>query len=174
MSWPRIETERLVLREWLDSDFEAWARMEADESVMRWVGRDRKTADRTEAWRAMAMFIGHFYLRGYTMFAVEEKRSGAFVGRVGPWKPEGWPDLEIGWAIDRSRWECGYATEAARAAAAWTHEVLHADHVVHFIEPDNIRSIRVAEKLGARVAGSYQLFGKIDVLTYRTELPLTL
>src|SRR6266566_652232 len=89
-----------------------------------------------------------------------------------PWKPEGWPDLEIGWAVDRSRWGRGYATEAARAAANWVHRTLKADRVVHLIQEQNVRSIRVAEKLGAKLDGTRTLFGTIDVLVYRTGLPL--
>lgn len=172
MSWPRIETERLLLREWREEDLDAFARMSADEEVMRFIGRDGKTAGRDEAWRMMAMFIGHFQLRGYTMWAVEEKKTGEFVGRVGPWKPEGWPDLEIGWGIDRSRWGMGYATEAARASAVWVHRELDADHVIHFIDPANTRSVAVAGKIGARPSGTFKLFGKVDVTVYRTDLPI--
>ena len=81
------------------------------------------------------------------------------------------PDLEIGWAIERSRWGRGYAAEAARAAADWVHRTLGADHVVHFIQERNVRSIRVAEKLGAKLDGTFELFG-VDVLVYRTQLPI--
>ena len=170
--WGSIETERLLLRPWREDDLERFALMEADEETMRYLGRDGRPVDRAESWRAMAMFIGHLHLRGYTMWAVEEKSSGDFIGRVGPWKPEGWPDLEIGWAIERSRWGRGYATEAARAAARWVHHELGADHVVHFIQEENARSICVAEKLGARLDGTFKLFGTIDVLVYRTDLPV--
>jgi RimJ/RimL family protein N-acetyltransferase len=172
MSWPVLETERLVLREWRESDMDAWARLQADEEVMRWIGRDGRPLGRIDAWRGMAMFVGHFHLRGYSHWAIEEKATGEFVGRAGPFMPEGWPELEIGWAIDRSRWGRGYATEAARAAAGWVHAELGADHVVHFIAPDNARSIRVAEKLGSQPDGTFKLFGEIDVIVYRTLLPL--
>jgi RimJ/RimL family protein N-acetyltransferase len=170
LDWPTLETPRLILRPWKPSDFEPYARFSADEESMRWLGRDGRPMDAAETWRTICLFIGHWYLRGYTLWAVEEKASGEFVGRVGPWKPHGWPDLEIGWAIDRSRWGHGYATEAARAAADWVYRTLKADHVVHLIHEQNTRSIRVAEKLGARRDGTCQLFGA-EVLVYRTALP---
>ncbi|TMB54125.1 MAG: GNAT family N-acetyltransferase [Deltaproteobacteria bacterium] len=172
LDWPALETERLILRPWKPEDFEPYARFSADEESMRYLGRDGRPTDAAETWRTICLFIGHWYLRGYTFWAVEEKATGEFVGRVGPWKPEGWPDLEIGWAVDRSRWGRGYATEAARAAADWVHRTLGADHVVHLIHEQNVRSIRVAEKLGAKRDGTCTLFGTIDVLVYRTGLPL--
>ena len=74
---------------------------------------------RSEAWRNMAMVLGHWQLRGFGLWAVEEQERGVLAGRVGCWQPEGWPGLEIGWTLRRSFWGMGYATEAARAALEW-------------------------------------------------------
>jgi RimJ/RimL family protein N-acetyltransferase len=168
-----IETERLILRDWRPDDLEAVARMSADPEWAAFMFPGGKPATRADAWRGMAMFIGHKVLRGYTMFVVEEKETGEFIGRVGPWKPEGWPDLEIGWGIDRSRWGRGYAIEAARAAAAWVHENVGVDHAIHLIDPGNARSIRVAEKLGAVRGGTFVIpMTGVEVDVWRTELPL--
>src|SRR5438552_3330124 len=144
LDWPTLETERLLLRPWKPEDFEPYARFSADEESMRYLGRDGRPTAAAETWRTICLFIGHWYLRGYTLWAVEEKATGEFVGRVGPWKPEGWPDLEIGWAVDRSRWVRGYATEAARAAAVWVLRTLGADRVVHLIQEQHVRPIRRA------------------------------
>jgi RimJ/RimL family protein N-acetyltransferase len=97
----RIETERLILRE-IDPvrDFESWAKTLADERTVRYL--DGKVLDRALAWRNMAAIIGHWEIRGYGFFSVEEKATGEWVGRVGPWYPEGWPEPEIGWTIRRS------------------------------------------------------------------------
>ena len=62
----------------------------------------------------MALFIGHWALRGYGIWVVE--REGALIGRIGLWQPEGWPGLEVGWLLGRDAWGHGYATEAARAS----------------------------------------------------------
>jgi RimJ/RimL family protein N-acetyltransferase len=82
---------------------------------MRYVG-DRGSLSREDAWRQFAMLAGHWTLRGYGMWILEELSSGAFVGRVGLHFPEGWPDREVGWALARPYWGRGYALEAASAA----------------------------------------------------------
>ena len=170
MTW--IETERLILRDLDETDFDGWARMAADPKVMEFIGRERRIETPDMAWRSLAMTIGHRVLRGFSFFAVEEKDTGDYVGRVGPWQPEGWADLEIGWAIDSSRWGRGYAFEAARAAADWAHRELKADHVIHYIEPLNSRSQSVAKKLGGQLIGKQMLFSSFEVDIWRTELPV--
>jgi RimJ/RimL family protein N-acetyltransferase len=109
-----LETERLIMRMWRDADFEEYAELCADPEVMRYLGG--KVFDRTEAWRQMASMIGHWYLRGYGIWAVEEKVSGRLAGRIGCINPEGWPGFEVGWTLKREFWGKGYATEAGRRA----------------------------------------------------------
>src|SRR5213596_1678006 len=82
LDWPTLETERLILRPWKPEDFEPYARFSADEESMRYLGRDGRPTDAAETWRTICLFIGHWYLRGYTLWAVEEKATGEFVGRV--------------------------------------------------------------------------------------------
>jgi RimJ/RimL family protein N-acetyltransferase len=146
-----------------ETDFETYARMCADEEVMRYIGG--KAFSRAEAWRHMASVVGHWHLRGYGHWAVEEKSSGQFVGRVGMQHPEGWPDFEIGWTIAREHWGKGYATEAARRALDYAFDELKREHVISLIHPENRASIKVAEKLGERVEGRTEVLG-IDVLVY--------
>ena len=99
---PVIETERLRLTALDERHFEAYASMLADPSSTRFVG-DGEPLDRMNAWRSMAMLLGHWQLRGYGMWAIELKDSGEFVGRVGLHRPEGWPDLELGWMLKPSQ-----------------------------------------------------------------------
>jgi RimJ/RimL family protein N-acetyltransferase len=87
------------------------------------------------------------------MFSVCEKATGRWVGRVGPWAPEGWPGTEVGWAIIRDCWGRGYATEAAIAAIDWAFDRLGWTQVIHCIDPANIASQVVARKLGSRNFG---------------------
>src|SRR5687767_306644 len=110
----QLETDRLVLRLFVESDLEAYARICADPEVMKYLG-SRKPLNRAEAWRQMAFFLGHWQLRGYGIWAVEEKAGGALVGRIGLHNPEGWPGLEVGWLLGRAVWGRGYAPEGARA-----------------------------------------------------------
>jgi RimJ/RimL family protein N-acetyltransferase len=148
---PVLETERLWLRGWQPSDSDPYAAMAADPEVMRYVGG---VLDPVESWRQMALFAGHWALRGYGLWALERKEDGALIGRAGLWNPEGWPGLEIGWMLARDAWGRGYATEAARAAMDWAWTVLGSERLISLIDPQNAASIRVAERLGQRRMGS--------------------
>jgi RimJ/RimL family protein N-acetyltransferase len=149
-------TERLLLRPFHQGDLDAYAAMCADPEVMRYIG-EGKPLSREGAWRNMAMVAGHWVLRGFGMWAVEERSSGAFVGRVGLHYPEGWPGKEVGWALARPHWGKGYAFEAARAALAHAFDVLRWPRAISLIDPENHRSIRLAERLGERVEGEFFL-----------------
>lgn len=164
----RLETQRLVLRMWSEDDFEPYAKLCADPDVMRFLGG--KTYDRTEAWRAMASIIGHWHLRGYGHWAVEEKASGKFAGRIGFLNPEGWPGFELGWTLAKEFWGKGYATEGARRALEYAFTKLDRNHVISLIHPENLASIRVAERLGEKLEGTAKIFGN-DVLVYGLDRP---
>ncbi|GAA0713423.1 GNAT family N-acetyltransferase [Dokdonella soli] len=155
---PRIETERLRLTAFGDRHFEAYASMLADASSTRFVG-DGQPLDRMNAWRSMAMLLGHWALRGYGMWAVELKDSGEFVGRVGLHNPEGWPDLELGWMLMPARRRKGYATEAARAALDFAFTQVKALRAVSLIRVENSESERVARRLGGRQATTIDFLG---------------
>jgi RimJ/RimL family protein N-acetyltransferase len=139
----------------------------ADPEVMRYLG-DRGTLSREDAWRQMAMLAGHWELRGFGMWAVEERASGDFVGRVGLHFPEGWPDREVGWALARPFWGKGLAVEAARAALTHAFTELGWDAAISLIAPDKARSIRLAERLGERFDRMVPLRGH-EVCLYRIE-----
>jgi len=111
---------------------------------------------RADAWRNMAAAIGHWEIRGYGFFSVESRESGEWIGRVGPWFPEGWPEPEIGWTLSRQYWGRGYATEAARAAVEYARSELGWKRIVHVILKGNERSIAVAERIGSRFLQSQQ------------------
>ena len=163
-----LETERLIMRMWRDADFEEYAELCADPEVMRYLGG--KVFDRTEAWRQMASMIGHWYLRGYGIWAVEEKASGRLAGRIGCINPEGWPGFEVGWTLKREFWGKGYATEAGRRALEYGFHELDKPHVISLIHPENRASIRVAERLGETLEGNARVF-ETDVLVYGIDRP---
>ena len=164
---PSLETERLLLRMFSEGDFEDYARMCADPEVMRYLG-EGKPLPRLEAWRQIAFIIGHWQLRGYGFWAVEEKSSGKLVGRIGFFNPEGWPGFELGWTFMREAWGKGYATEGGRRALTYAFEEMGREHVISLIHPNNLASIRVAERLGEKLEGRTELFGH-EVLIYGLE-----
>jgi len=165
----RLETERLVLRMFRPGDFEPYALMCADPDVTRYLG-DGRPLTRQETWRQMAMILGHWRLRRYGLWAVEERATGAFMGRIGLFNPEGWPALEIGWVLGQPYWGRGYATEGARRVLEHAFTDLGIAHLISLIHPDNVASIRVAERIGERFEGHTLLFGR-QVLVYGIDPP---
>jgi RimJ/RimL family protein N-acetyltransferase len=159
----RLETDRLILRLFREADLDSYAEMCGDAEVMKYLGGAVMT--RSEAWRSMAMIVGHWQLRGFGLWAVEERDTGQLAGRVGCWRPEGWPGLELAWTLRRSFWGRGYATEAARAALDVAHNRLGQPHVISMIHSENEASIRVAKRLRMRLEGRTDLLGH-PVLVY--------
>lgn len=165
---PEVETERLRLRAFGPADLEPFAAMMADPAVAETVGG---VQSREDAWRTMAMFAGGWSLSGFGVWAVERRADGAFLGRCGLWEPEGWPVTEVGWALVRSAWGQGYATEAGRAAMAWGFEhVPGLDRIGSVIAPGNTRSIAVAERLGM-VRGRSVVVRGHDAVVYERLRP---
>jgi RimJ/RimL family protein N-acetyltransferase len=143
---PILETERLVLRALKPDDFETYARFMADEDVTRHL--TGKPMGRADAWRNMAMVVGHWALRGYGRWAVERKSDRVFVGHVGLWNPEGWPGLEVGWTLAKEFWGQGYASESARAAMRYGFLTQDVDRLISVIDVANEASQRVAQSIG--------------------------
>jgi len=143
---PLLETERLIMRDFHDGDFEAFASFMADPDVMRYLTGNPMS--RAEAWRNLAGILGHWMLRGYGLWAVERKSDHAFIGRVGMINPEGWPGLEIGWTLGKPYWGMGYATEAAACAMRYAFLTQPVAKLISCIHPDNVPSQAVALRLG--------------------------
>jgi len=138
-------------------DFEEYSAIHTDAEVTRFTAR--KHLDRMETWRHLAMIAGHWHLRGFGMWGVFEKDSDRLVGRVGFYQPDGWPDFELGWTIGRNWWGKGYATEAAQRCVEFAFRDLDRDHLISLIDPLNVASIRVAERIGETVQGDVTVDG---------------
>jgi RimJ/RimL family protein N-acetyltransferase len=154
---PTIETPRLTLREFRAADHAPYADYLANERMMRFLGG---VASADDAWRRLSMLAGHWVLRGYGPFAIEERSSARFAGYAGPWFPYGWPEPEILWGLHQDFHGKGYATEAASAARDWAYRVLGWTTAISLIHPDNRASVGVAERLGARPDGETTLRGQ--------------
>jgi RimJ/RimL family protein N-acetyltransferase len=142
----QIETSRLLLRLPTAADLDPWAAMMADEETAKFIGG---AVPREVSWRALMTVIGAWHAYGFAMFSVIEKSSGRWVGRLGPWRPDGWPGTEVGWAIVRDCWGKGYATEGAAASMDWAFDTLGWTDVIHSIDPANVPSQQVAQRLGS-------------------------
>lgn len=151
---PELETDRLILRPPAAEDFEPWAAFSADEEAMRHLGGAQP---RALAWRGMCAIAGAWTVNGFSMFSVIEKATGRWIGRLGPWRPEGWPGTEVGWGLVREAWGKGYATEGASAAIDWAFDALGWTEVVHTIEPANVNSQKVAQRLGSTLLRQAQM-----------------
>ena len=163
---PRLETSRLVLRAFVPSDVESYAWMMADPDVSRFLG-DGRPLGRADAWRQLAQIIGHWELRGFGLWAVEERATRRLVGRIGCYEPEGWPGFEIGYVLAREAWGRGLAREGVAATLEYARRELQRDSAISLIRPANRASIAVAEHFGARRTGSVELFGAAsDVYSY--------
>ncbi len=143
---PVIETARLLLRVPQLGDFERYAELFADEEASRHIGG---VLPRGAAWRRFLQMPGAWALQGFAMFSVVEKASGQWIGQMGPWRPDGWPGNEIGYAFHPRAWGRGYALESAAAAIDWAFDTLGWDEIIHCISPGNLASKKVAHRLGS-------------------------
>jgi RimJ/RimL family protein N-acetyltransferase len=155
---PTLATDRLRLRAFQAGDLDAYAAMQANPDVMRYLVTGR-TSTRVEVWRTMATSLGAWALRDYGMWACEKVDDRAFVGSVGIFHPLDWPEPEIAYALDRPFWGQGFATEAARATRDWLFARFPLPRAASFIRPDNHASKRVVRRLGAVCEHSFELRG---------------
>jgi RimJ/RimL family protein N-acetyltransferase len=149
-----ILTERLFLRPPQPEDFEGWCAFQIDPVQTKFVGG---VQERPAAWRSFCTMAGSWSLFGFGMFSMIERATGLWIGRTGPWRPEGWPGTEVGWGVLGSHQGKGYVTEAATASMDFAVDVLGWKHIIHTIDPENLPSIGVAKRLGSANEGPTRL-----------------
>jgi RimJ/RimL family protein N-acetyltransferase len=151
---PTLVTERLILRGHRLEDFADCSAMWGDPEVTRFIGG--RAFPKDEVWTKLLRYVGHWSVLGFGFWVLEEKHTGRFVGEVGfaDFKRDLQPSIEgipeVGWVL--APWaQCrGLATEAVRAALGWGASHLPSQRTVCLISPENVASIRVAEKCGYR------------------------
>lgn len=141
---PTLRTARLILRAFSAEDRDALVALNADPVFRRYLGGPW-SPERT--WASMETALGQWALRGYGLFVVE--RDGQAIGRVGILHPWDWPAPELAWGIAPAAWGQGLAVEAATAVRDWAFQVGGLDELISLIDPANLQSVRVAQKLGA-------------------------
>jgi RimJ/RimL family protein N-acetyltransferase len=166
---PEVETDRLLMRAWRGEDVEPMTAINSDPEVAPWLGAidPSRTKERITAW------LNHWSRFKFGLWAVEERESGKFIGRVGLMRHDDWTasahDAEVGWTLAQSAWGRGYATEAARAALGWAQARPQLNAIISITKPDNVRSRRVMEKLGLAYAGTTTWRG-FEQVWYATQL----
>ncbi|HLX31588.1 MAG TPA: GNAT family N-acetyltransferase [Gaiellaceae bacterium] len=164
-----IETERLILREPTLEDADGAAEMLADPEVMAWLGGRTVPAEDVPA--VLEKWILRWDENGCGPFSVLRREDGRWIGRAGilVWDVRTWTHAtfagsgefaqpELGWALASEHWGSGYATEAARAVREWAYSDLGVERLVSVIAPANVRSAKVAERLGATPGETVELF----------------
>jgi RimJ/RimL family protein N-acetyltransferase len=167
---PELRTERLRMRAPRFDDYERFAEMLGDPLVGAGLGKPDGLTPH-EAWLDLSVLAGHWALRGFGHWVLEELDGGEVVGRAGLYHPPDWPELEVGWTVAREHWGNGYAPEAGRAVCSWAHSELGVAHILSLIHPENARSMRVAEKLGMTREGRHSARGFV-LEVYGADLPL--
>lgn len=138
-----IETPRLLLRPIEMADLEEFVALHSDPEVTGFV----RPLDRTESRARLELAGLEWAEQGYGMLAVLDGKTGRFLGRTGL---KHWPqfdEIELGWILRRDAWGQGFATEAAGACADWAFRRLDMPYLTAMIQPANVRSVRVAERL---------------------------
>ena len=152
VSAPRLETERLILRQFDSDDLAAHSATLADPKVMHFLGGNGLSVE--DSWRRMATGVGLWALTGIGMWAVERKADQRFIGHLGFFdmhreiEPSLAGEPEMGWIFDSAVHGHGIAREACQAALDWADAHLSGQAIPAIIDPDNIASIKLAEKLG--------------------------
>lgn len=159
-----LRTDRLLLRQWRAEDIEPYSRFFANQDTAQYFGGRRNPDD---AWRHMAMMIGHWQLNDFGYWAVEELKDKTFVGCVGLWKSVDWPELELGYWIDDRQQRKGFAEEAAIACIRYAQNTLKASSLVSYIVSENLPSQKLAMKLGAKLVQEVELLEQGPHLVYR-------
>ena len=115
--------------------------------------------DRRNAWRIFGCNMGEWMLKGAGWWGLELKESGAFIGIVGAFFRDGWPEIEMGWNLFRAHWSRGLATEAATEVMRYAFEVRGEKRVTALIDAKNTPSLKVAAHLGLVFESDTSLFG---------------
>ena len=153
---PVLETRDLILRGYRESDFPAFAAFAASERS-RFVGGPQS---RHDSWRSFMASIGHWALRGYGMWVIEHRDTGAMAGRVGVILNDGWHEPELGWHIYDGFEGRGFAYQACLAARAHAARHFGLNPLMSYIDAANDRSLRLARRLGCCFERDVEVVGQ--------------
>ena len=145
---PSLNTDLLLLRAFEKNDLDPFAAMVADSEVMQQATYDGTAMTRAQAWNWLCLMLGHWHMRDFGIWAVEEKSSGELIGRIGLQFLDWFDDVELVWMLSKSAWGKGFASEGARAAIDFGLNSLALPRIAAVIRQENKPSVRLAERLG--------------------------
>ena len=144
---PELTSQRLIMRAPREEEFPVYRAFYADADASHFYGGPLIASN---AWRQLAVELGHWYLKGYGMWSLEHRSTGEMIGGCGFWWPSGWPRPELTWWLTKSARGSGFATEASRTAIEFAYHTLGWNSVETHIDDDN----EAARKLVLRLGGS--------------------
>jgi [ribosomal protein S5]-alanine N-acetyltransferase len=151
-----LETPRLILRQWQESDYEPYILLNADKEVMEFFP---STLTRDESLAQIVRLTAHIDQYEYGFFAVERKDNHEFIGFTGLSHPRFeshfTPCIEVGWRLNKANWNQGFATEAARGCLKYAFNVLKLNEIYSFTSVHNKRSEHVMKKIGMSRVGIF-------------------
>jgi ribosomal-protein-alanine N-acetyltransferase len=162
----RLETARLIIRSFEPRDAEAWLALVTDADVRRYLPA-RPTPTLDAFFGGLERRYAMERERGFAMWAVEDKATGAFIGQCGLYPIEGiGPEIEIAYHYIKASWGKGYGTEAATAVLAYAFGTIGLDRVIALVMPENLGSCRVVEKAGKQFEGTATYYGIPNLRKY--------
>ena len=165
---PTLESDNLILRGPQTCDIEPVISFLQDQTRAKGFGHIPKRGD---AWRWFAAMVGHWHIHGYSYFTIETKLC-EIAGITGIWYPETWPEPEVGYVVFSGFEGQSIAYEAASRARRWAYEDLGLTTLTSNIAPDNTRSQRLAERMGAIYEKTYKnTYENKDMMLYRHPGP---
>jgi ribosomal-protein-alanine N-acetyltransferase len=174
MEIPEIETARLRLRSFTPGDLDELHLVFGDTDVVKYISGG-KPRTRAETEKGLLRTIEGFRERGFGLWAVEVKDSGRMIGYCGLIFLDDTSEIEVAYGLAKSHWGKGFATEAARAGLGYGFERLKLERIVAVVNPQNLSSRRVLEKLGMRYAKDVHhydadlMYYEIDKTDYQTD-----
>jgi RimJ/RimL family protein N-acetyltransferase len=166
---PILETDRLVLRGPAAEDYPNFEATFTSYRA-RFMGGP---LSEYESWMLYAAEIGHWQIHGFGMWMIHDRETDETYGMAGGWYPKGWPEREIGWVIWPRAEGRGIALEAVHAVRAWCYSRLGWQTAVTYVDPKNVASVRLCERLGAEEDLEAETIDSHDIV-YRHPAPARL
>ena len=149
----KLETDRMILRMFCLDDWKDIHEYYSDPECTKYTSQ--RPLSESESWQKMAALVGHWQLRKYGAYAMEEKGMKRVIGVVGLDYPNDWPEPEIQWGVVRKFWGMGYASEGVRAIKKMVSQYLPQMSLISLIHPENLNSINLAKAVGASFEREY-------------------